>query len=81
MKNKILNNCIAATLLGLASVSAQAVTLSIITSTPSVKVGDTIELQVLMDFSDDPTLGGGFDIIFDPSLVAYVPNSDITDLG
>lgn len=81
MKNKILNTCIAATLLGLASVSAQAVTLSIITSTPSVKVGDTIELQVLMDFSDDPTLGGGFDIIFDPSLVAYVPNSYITDLS
>ncbi len=32
-----------------------------------------------MDFSDDPTLGGGFDIIFDPSLVSYVPNSYITD--
>ena len=79
MKNKILNTCIAATLLGLASVSAQAVTLSISTSTPLVKVGDTIELLVSMDFFDDATVGGGFDINFDPSLVSYVFNSYITD--
>ena len=70
---------IAATILITAFSSAQAVTLSITTSTPLVKVGDTIELQVLMDFSDDPTLGGGFDIIFDPNLVSYNLNSYITD--
>jgi hypothetical protein len=65
--------------------SAQAVSLSLVSSTPSVTIGDTIELQVLMDFSDDPTVGGGFDIIFDddPSdsrkLVSYVSETYLTD--
>ncbi len=62
-----------------AACSAQAVSLSLISSTPSVTIGDTIELQVLMDFSDDPTLGGGFDIVFDPRLVSYVSESYLTD--
>ncbi len=61
--------------------SAQAVSLTLMSSTPSVAVGDTIELQVLMDFSDDATVGGGFDIIFDPGLVSYVPGSYLTDIA
>ena len=59
--------------------SAQAVSLTLMSSTPSVAVGETIELQVLMDFSDDATVGGGFDIIFDPGLVSYVSGSYLTD--
>ncbi len=76
--NKLTRLAAAAVLMSAVS-SAQAVSLSLITSTPSVAIGDTIELQVLMDFSDDATLGGGFDINFDPSLVSYVSESYVTD--
>ena len=79
MNFKSISKTIIAAVFMSAVCSAQAVSLSIATSTPSVMVGDTIDLQILMDFSDDPTIGGGFDIIFDPSLVSYVLNSYITD--
>lgn len=76
--NKV-TKIVAATVLLSAVSSVQAASLSIITSTPEVKVGDLIELQVFMDFSDDATIGGSFDINFNNSLVSYVSNSYITD--
>lgn len=80
--NKLTRLAAAAVLMSVVN-SAQAVSLSIIdiSSDPQVGIGSTIELQVLMDFSDDATFGGGFDIIFDPSLVSYVSGSYLTDSG
>ena len=76
--NKLTTTAAAAVFMSAVS-SANASSLWLETTTPAVSVGDTIEVSVHMDFSDDPTLGGGFDIIFDPSLVSYNANTYITD--
>ncbi len=36
-----------------------------------VFVGDIVTFDVLMDFTDEPTIGGGFDILFDTTGLAY----------
>lgn len=78
--NKLTMTAAAAVFMSAVS-SANASSLWLETTTPVVGLGDTIEMTVHMDFSDDPTLGGGFDIIFDSGLVSYDANSYITDAG
>lgn len=36
-----------------------------------VSNGDVISFDIVMDFSDNPTLGGGFDIVFDSSALQF----------
>ncbi len=45
----------------------------------SVLQGNYFQVDIYMDFSDDPTIGGGFDILFDSSLVSYVNGSFLID--
>lgn len=37
-----------------------------------VNVGDTITFEASIDFTGDPTLGGGIDIIYDPTVLQFV---------
>jgi hypothetical protein len=45
--------------------SQAANSLSLIASTPTVTAGSQATFELWMDFSGDPTLGGGVDVIFD----------------
>lgn len=49
----------------LAAAGAQAVSLRLEPADSAVQVGDPIALALWMDFSDDPTLGGGVDLGYD----------------
>ncbi len=72
MKNKIINTCIAATLLGLASVSAQAATINMAVGSTDIRVGDTVTFDIWANFEDvGGTLGGGLDFFYDASILRY----------
>ncbi len=43
----------------------------------SIIQGNSFQMDIYMDFTDEPTIGGGFDILFDPALVSYVSESFI----
>lgn len=64
-------------LLGL-SHSALAASVSLSPTTIRVGVGDSFTVQVVYDFSDDPTVGGGFDIKYDPAAFSLTSFSFIT---
>lgn len=40
-------------------------------STASAAPGDTISFDIVANFDDDPTLGGGIDVFFDPTALAF----------
>ena len=44
-------------------------------SVGSIIQGNFFQVEIHMDFTDDPTIGGGFDILYDASLLTYVNNS------
>jgi hypothetical protein len=72
MNKKILNNCLAATLLGLASVSAQAATISLTPSFADIKVGDAVVFDMFADAADvGGILAGGLDLFYDASILSY----------
>lgn len=52
--------------------TSRAATISLIPSNQNVVLGDQVTLQLLMDFTDDPTLAGGLDIFFDSSRLSFV---------
>lgn len=82
MNKKIINTCIAATLLGLASLNAQAATIDLVpTSSTNILIGQTISFDLWGDFSDvGGTIGGGLDLFYDNLILAY--NGDFAfDLG
>lgn len=59
---------------------AQAATISLQPAIAgSVLQGDQFQLEVYMDFTDDPTIGGGFDILYDTSRVSYISGSFLID--
>lgn len=61
-------------LLGLALFSASVVnaaTVSFSETSVTAGIGDIITLDVLMNFTDDPTLGGGTDIFYDASVLSF----------
>lgn len=59
-------------LLCILSAAASAVSISLSPLTSSGPLGNQVSLQLNMDFSADPTLGGGVDITFDSSLLSFV---------
>ncbi len=73
MKNKILNTCIAATLLGLASVSAQAATINMnAVGGTDISVDESVTFEIWADFSDvGGTIGGGLDFFYDANILRY----------
>lgn len=50
----------------------QAATISLTPLLQEVALGEQVSLTVEMDFSDDATIGGGFDTFFDPNFVRFV---------
>lgn len=50
---------------------AGLITLSPTTPVINLNDGDFISMDILMDFTTEPTIGGGFDIAFDPSALQY----------
>ena len=61
--------------------SAQAATISLNPLSQSVTLGEQVSLQLTMDFSSDPTLGGGINVIYDSRLsyVSFVFNAALGD--
>ena len=53
----------------LALAGAQAASLRLEPAAGAAAVGATVDLALWMDFSDDPTLGGGVDLVFDATLL------------
>lgn len=48
-----------------------AASISFSNTSVTAELGDLITLDVLMDFTGDPTLGGGTDIFYDASVLSY----------
>ena len=72
--------CAGALLVSFITVS-QAATVSLSPLSQNVVLGDPFSLQLNMDFTDDPTLGGGIDIFYDSSLLTFVSFSFNPSLG
>ena len=72
MNKKQMKQTVSAVFLMATIAGAQASTVSLVPASPTVVQGDTIVLDLNVDFSDDPTLGGGLDIFYDPALVSFV---------
>ena len=72
MNKKFLNSCLAATLLGLASVSAQAATISLSPTFADIQVGDTVVFDMTLDAADvGGVLAGGLDVFYDIGILRY----------
>lgn len=52
--------------------TANAASISLTPDSVDAAVGDTVSLDVIMDFSDVTTIGGGFDIVYDSSALSFV---------
>lgn len=68
MKNNrlVLSRLILGLVIYMSSIGAQAAaSLSLIASNPTVTAGSLATFELWMDFTDDPTLGGGVDVVFD----------------
>ncbi len=52
---------------------ANAASISLVATSPvtDVGAGDTVSFDIVMDFTDIPTLGGGFDVVFDSSALQF----------
>lgn len=62
----------AGALLSLFVATSQAATISLNPLSQDVALGSQVSLQLNMNFTDDPTLGGGLDIFYDRSLLSFV---------
>jgi len=60
-----------AALLAFVAVPAQAVSIWLTPASQTVQLGDPVALDVNMDFSADPTVGGGFDVFFDHNMLSF----------
>ena len=63
---------LAGALLMFGAAVSQAASISMVPSFVAANPGDTVAIDVVMDFSDQPTLGGGFDIFYDPTALGFV---------
>jgi len=63
----------------LACASSQAATISLEPLNQNAVLGNTVSLQLMMDFSDDATMGGGVDVFFDDSVLQFI--SFVFDAG
>ena len=67
----MLSRCLLGSLLAAASLSASAASISLSPLTQTVGQGNQVSLQLTMDFTGDPTLGGGIDISYNSSLLSF----------
>lgn len=65
----------------LMSGQVQAATVSLNPLAQNVALGDLVSLQLNMDFTGDPTLGGGIDILYNGSLLNFVSFTFSSVLG
>ncbi len=79
LKSKIKQSAMAVAFI-VGTASAQAGTISL-QATSLVTEGDLINLDIYMNFTDEATLGGGFDILFNSTLVSYISGSYVVDAG
>lgn len=61
------------------SPAAQALSITLDPALNTANVGDSIAIELLYDFSADPTLGGGVDLFFSPTILQF--DSFIFDVG
>ena len=59
----------------------QAATISLTPLIQNIALGNQVSLQLNMDFSGDPTLGGGVDILYNNSLLSFASFTFDTSLG
>lgn len=69
--NKTISMLSAITMMVLSVGSASASTISLVPLSLPAAIGDSIEFNLTVDFSDDPTLGGGMDIAYDDNLLSF----------
>lgn len=60
---------------------ANSATISLLPMNQNVAFGDTVSLQLTMDFTDDATLGGGLDVFYDDSVLQFVSFTFDAGLG
>lgn len=53
------------------SAIAQGASLTVAAAAPSVTEGEQITFNIAMDFTDDPTAGGGFDVLYDQAALQF----------
>ena len=63
--------CVGALLLCIIT-SSHAATITLSPLSQNVVLGNPVSLQLNMDFTGDPTVGGGIDIFYDSSLLSFV---------
>jgi hypothetical protein len=79
-------------LLGAMAVGSHAASLSLVYTGANpidddnavvAQINDVLTFDIVMDFTDDPTIGGGFDVVFDTSVFAFdsYTNNDIGEDG
>ncbi len=83
MPRLIFAACTSALLIAAPSSSAFSLTIDLIptTAVSGVTPGDIVAFDIILDFTDDPTLGGGFDLTFDESQLQLIGFSDTILLG
>ncbi len=53
------------------SASAASISLLPVSASDGAQTGDTLLFEVVADFTDEPTFGGGFDIVWDPDALSF----------
>ena len=59
------------TLLAVSFGTAHAASITLITSATTIPVAGIVDVEVWMDFTGDPTLGGGSDLFYDASILGF----------
>lgn len=57
---------------GFATLTAQAVSFSLLPASTVVQSGEQINESIVADFTGESVLGGGYDVFFDSSLLEFV---------
>ncbi len=60
---------------------ASAATITLLPAVQTVTQGNQVTITANMDFTGEPTLGGGFDVFFDPSVLSFVSHTYNLGLG
>lgn len=71
MRSKLISLA-AALVLGAVSSVANAVSVYLMPTTQDVNVGDNFTVELWWDFTGEATLGGGTDVVWDPSAFSFV---------
>lgn len=72
---------LAALAMALTSAAANSTSISLSPTLQNVALGDTVSLQLSMDFTDDATLGGGIDLFYDDAVLQFVSFTFDAGLG